>query len=75
MRSICIQTQSNVHSIQMPDLHSFDLIRQGQSLIDMCTGSSVVMSHVGGHSDSNINSFEWTKVIKSTPFSTFTASI
>ncbi len=35
MRSICRQTQSNVHSIQLADLHSFDLMWPGQSLIDM----------------------------------------
>ncbi len=61
IRSVCRQTQSNVQSIQMADLHSFDLMWPGQSLTDMCTGSCVLMSHVGRQTESNINSFEWRK--------------
>ncbi len=61
MRSICRQTQSNVHSIQLAVLHSFDLMWPGQSLIDMCTGSCEGISHVGRQTESNINTFEWRK--------------
>ncbi len=61
MRSICRQTLSKVHSVQMADLHSFDLMWPGQSLIDMCTGILFWGWEVTAARNINTNSFEWRK--------------
>ncbi len=59
--TICRQLQTNVKSISKADLHSFDLMWPGQSLIDMCTGSCERISHVGRQTERHVNSFEWRK--------------